>query len=141
MTQEQRLQTTQPTRGGAVIAVWQALYKLFIPSRPQQWGPDYRFWASRPYGPAGWLAMLPIKAGDVETNPGPTTTHKQVWICDICHRQIQVRKQISIRCNRIEHWVHLRSTIYRYLDLPSTEIIQTHNTHRHNPPHPPRPWP
>ena len=24
------------------------------------------------------------------------------------------------------------STIYRYLDLPSTQIIQTHNTHRHN---------
>ena len=52
--------------------------------------------------------LLLIKAGDVETNPGPTTTRKQVWICDICHRQIQVRKQISIRYNRIEHWVHLR---------------------------------
>ena len=24
------------------------------------------------------------------------------------------------------------STIYRYLDLPSTQIIQTHNTHKHN---------
>ena len=61
-------------------------------SRPQQWGPDYRFWAIRPCGPAGWLAMFLIKAGDVEINPGPTTTRKQVWICDICHRQIQVRK-------------------------------------------------
>ena len=57
---------------------------------------------------AGWLAMLLIKAGDVETNPDPNTSRKQVWICDICHRQIQVRKQISIRCNMIEHWVHLR---------------------------------
>ena len=57
------------------------------PSRAQQWGPDYRFGASRPCGPTGWLAMLLIKAGDVETNPGPTTTR----ICDICHRQIQVR--------------------------------------------------
>ena len=65
---------------------------------------------SRSCGPAGWLPMLFIKAGDVETNPGPTTTRKQVWICDICHRQIQVRKQISIWCNRIEHWVHLRCT-------------------------------
>ena len=58
--------------------------------------------------PAGWLALLLTKAGDVETNPGPTTLNKQVWICDICHKQIHVRKQISIRCNRIEHCVHLR---------------------------------
>ena len=78
------------------------------PSGPQQWEPDYRFWASRSCGPAGWLAMLLKKAGDVETNPGPTTIRKQVWICNICHRQIQVRKHISVRCNSIEHWVHLR---------------------------------
>ena len=59
-------------------------------------------------GHAGWPAMLLIKVGDVETNPGPTIARKQVWICDIFHKQIQVRKQISIRCKRIEHWVHLR---------------------------------
>ena len=29
---------------------------------------------------AGWLAMLLIKAGDIENNTGPTTTHKQIWI-------------------------------------------------------------
>ena len=96
------------------------------------------FWACRPCGPAGWLALLLTKAGDVETNPGPTTLNKKVWICDICHKEIYVRKQISIRCNRIEHWVHLRciryppSTIHRYLDLPSTQRIQTHTSHRHN---------
>ena len=62
-----------------------------------------------PYcGQAGWLALLLIKAADVETNPGPTTTHKQVCICEICLKQIHGRKQISIMCNRIEHWVHLR---------------------------------
>ena len=55
------------------------------------------FWASRPCGPDGWLALLLIKAGDVKTNQGPPTTHKQVWICDICHKQIHRRKQISIR--------------------------------------------
>ena len=45
----------------------------------------------------------------VETNPGPHTTQlKQVWISDICHKQIHGRKQISIRCNMIEHWVHQR---------------------------------
>ena len=40
-------------------------------------------------------------------------------------------------CNRIDHWVHLRcagicQAQYRYLDLPSTQIIRTHNSHRHN---------
>ena len=33
-------------------------------------GPITVFWASQQYGHAGWLAMLLIKAGDVETNPG-----------------------------------------------------------------------
>ena len=66
------------------------------------------FLACRPCGHAGWLVLLLTKAGDVETNPGPTTLNKKVWICDICHKQIHVRKQISVRCNRIEHWVHLR---------------------------------
>ena len=67
--------------------------------------PDYSFLGKLA---AGWLEMLFIKTGDVETNPGQTTTRKQVWIGDICHRQIQVRKQISIKSNMIEHWVHLR---------------------------------
>ena len=36
-----------------------------------------------------WMAgSVPKKAGEVDTNPGQTTTRKQVWICDICHRQI-----------------------------------------------------
>ena len=117
-----RLQTTQPTRGGAVTAVWQTLCKLCRPLPPPAMGARLPFfWVSRPGGPAGLLIMLLIEAGDAETDPGPTTTRKQVWICDICHRQIQVRKQISIRCNRIKHWVHLRCT-----------GIYTHNTQRHN---------
>ena len=53
---------------------------------PQQWRPDLPFLgASRLCGPAGWLALLLIKAGDVEINPGQTNTYKQVWIYDICH--------------------------------------------------------
>ena len=83
------------------------LCKLCRTSPPPAIGARFTvFWACRPCGPAGWLALLLTKAGDVETNPGPTTLNKKVWICDICHRQIHVRKQISIRCNRIEHWVH-----------------------------------
>ena len=57
------------------------------------------FWACRPCDPAGWLALLLTKAGDVKTNPGPTTLNKKVWICDICHKQIHVRKQISTGLN------------------------------------------
>ena len=67
----------------------QIVYRL-LP--PPAMGVRLPFLASRPCGPAGCLAMLLIKADDVETNPGPTTTYKQVWICDICHWQIQVRK-------------------------------------------------
>ena len=88
---------------------YKLLCKLCRNLPPQQWGPDLPgFLPIRPCGPTGWLALLLIKAGDVELNPGQTTTDKQVWICDICHKQIHCMKQISIRCNRIEHWVHLR---------------------------------
>ena len=31
------------------------------------------FWACRPCGPTGWLALLLTKAGDVEINPGQIT--------------------------------------------------------------------
>ena len=102
-----------------------------LPS-PSNGGSIYCFWACRPCGPAGWLALLLINAGDVEINAGPTTLNKRVFICDIWH------KQISIRCNSIEHWVHLRcagnhqAQYTRYLDLPSTQRIQTHTSHRHN---------
>ena len=81
------------------------LFKLCRTSPPPAMGPRFTvFCACRPCGPAGWLALLLTNAGDVETNPGPRTLNKKVWICDICHKQIHVRKQISIRCNRIEHW-------------------------------------
>ena len=71
------LQTTQPTSGGAVTAVINCCANCVEPSRFTD------FWASRPCGAAGWLSLILTKAGDVETNPGPTTSHKQVWICDI----------------------------------------------------------
>ena len=88
------------------------------------------FWACRPCGPAGWLALLLTKAGDVETNPGPTTLNKKVWICDICHKQIHVRKQISIRCNRIKHWVHLRCAGIRQAQYTDTWTCHLHRESR-----------
>ena len=94
------------------------LCRTFPP--PNNGGPIYRYWACRPCGPAGWLALLLTKAGDVEINPGPTTLNKRVWISDICHKQIHVRKQISIRCNRIEHCVHLRCAGIRQTQCTDT---------------------
>ena len=40
---------------------------------PAHWkvGPAPVFWASQPLEPAEWLALLILKAGDVESNPGP----------------------------------------------------------------------
>ena len=59
--------------------------------RLEQWGgPIYIFWESRLCEPAGWLALLLTKAGDVETNPGPTSLNKRVWIFVICYKQIHV---------------------------------------------------
>ena len=73
-------------------------------------------------GPAGWMALLLTKAGDVETSPGPTTSHKRVWICDICYKQIHVRKQISIRCTSDAQVSAKRNR----------QRIQTCTSHRHN---------
>ena len=124
------LQTTPHTRRALSQRSVKPCANCVDPSRPQQWVPDYRFLASRPCRPAGWLVILLIKAGDVETNPGPTITHKQVWMSDICHRQIQVRKQISIRCNRIEHWVHLRCAGIRPAQYTDTWTCHQHRESR-----------
>ena len=82
-----------------------------------------------------WTTLRTQKRDNVETNPSPTNTRKQVCICDIFLRQIQVKKQISE-----QEWTqgapkmrrYPPSTIYRYLDLASTQRIQTHNKHRLN---------
>ena len=91
---------------------------------PSNGGPNLPFFGHA--GNADPLALLLTKAGDVETNPGPTTLNKNVWICDICHKQIHVRKQISIRCNRIEHWVHLRCAGIRQAQYTDTWTCHLH---------------
>ena len=60
---------TQPTSGGAVTADTNCCANCLETSRPQQWTPDSLFFCgSRLCGLAGLLALLLIKAGDVETN-------------------------------------------------------------------------
>ena len=118
-------------QAGAVTADSSCCANCVEPSRPNNGGPIYRFFGHA--GPARWLALLLTKAGDVETNPGPTTLNKQVWICDICHKQIHVRKQISIRCNRIEHWVHLRCAGIRQAHYTDTWTCHLHRESRLTP--------
>ena len=102
--------------------------------RPINGGPDLSFFgACRSCGPAGWLVLLLTKASDDGTNPGPTALNKKVWISDICHKQIHVRKQISIRCNRIEHWVHLRCAGIRQSQYTDTWTCHLHRESRLTP--------
>ena len=88
---------------GAVTMVWQILCKLCRPLPLPAMGSRHPFFRKAVMRTAEWLALLLKNEGDAEINPGSTTTRKQVWICDICHRQINVMKQISTKCNRIEH--------------------------------------
>ena len=82
------------------------------------------------------------------TNPGPTTSHTQVWICDICYTQIYVREQISVRRYRIEHWVHLRCVginqeQYTYTYTYTCNLQRDSRLTSHTditPPHPSRSW-
>ena len=128
MKRWEALQTTQPTSGGAVTVVSSCCANCVEPPRPQQWGPDLPF-----FGHAdpldGWcccsqklVMSRPIRRS--------TTLNKKVWICDICHNKIHVRKQISIRCNRIEHWVHLRCAGIRQAQYTDTWTFHLHRESR-----------
>ena len=130
---EQWLQTTQPTSDGAVTADTSCCANCVEPSRPQQWGTDLQFLGMPVMRTTGWLALLLTKAGDVKTNPGPTTLNKRVWICDVI-------KHISIRCNRIEHWVHFRCAGIRQAQYTNTWTCHLHRKSRLTPPHRYRPW-
>ena len=115
------LRSAQPMSGGAVTAVLtDYCAKLCRNPRPIE-SPIYRY-----LGKSTMRTLLLIKASDVETNPGPTTTHKQVWIYDICHKQIHGMKQISIWCNRIEHWVHLSCAGFRLAQYTDTWTCNLH---------------
>ena len=102
-----RLQTIQPTSGGSVTA-----------SPPPAMDPIYRFLNAGHADPLdGWRCCSQKR---VMSRP------IQVWICDICHKQRHVRKQISIRRNRLEHWVHLRCAGIRQAQYTSTWTCHLH---------------
>ena len=134
-----RLQTTQPTSGGAVTAVINCSANCAEPSRPQQWGPDIPFFGKPDMRMVG---AAPHKSGESRSD----NSNKQICICDICYKQIHVRKQISIMCNRIEHWVHLRSSGIcqaQYTDPRTCRLHRESRLTTHTdiiPHHPSRPW-
>ena len=99
-----------------------AAHIVLTPPAPAMGACFYRFFGQAgQVDPLVGLALLLLKAGDVETNPGLKHTHTQVWICDICHREI-IRKQTSFRCNHSEHWVHLRCAHIRVDQYTDTWI-------------------
>ena len=65
-----RLRRMQPARGRSARF---DLDRQIASTIPAHWkvGPAPVFWASQPLEPAEWLALLILKAGDVESNPGP----------------------------------------------------------------------
>ena len=84
------------------------------------------FWARRPCDPARrsadpaaeagdnrGLRLLLLKAGDIETNPGPPRPNTKTWTCDLCTKTI-ARNQYSILCNSIpSHWIHKKCSAIR----------------------------
>ena len=62
------LQSTQPTSGGAVMAVMAHCCANCIEHPPPAMGARFIVFGKADH--AGWLALLLTKVGDVETNPG-----------------------------------------------------------------------
>ena len=84
---------------------------------PAHWkvGPAPVFWASQPLEPAEWLALLILKAGDVESNPGPqnrklppsalttqTTTHLHATTSHP-NQKLLTLLQLNINCITNKH--------------------------------------
>ena len=98
-------------------------HKLYSPPCSPQWGPvSIVFWAGRPSGPSVWLALLLLKAGDVETNPGPKHTRLDL-------RYLPQRNQQEADIAKVQPLGALgapkmltypRRTIHRHMDMPST---------------------
>ena len=130
-----RLQTTQPTIGGAITAVINCCANSVEPSRPRQWGPDIPFFCKPAMRMVG---AVPHKSGWCRDESRSDNSNKQVYVCDICYKQIHGRKQISIMCNRIEHWVHLRRSGIRQAQYTDTRTCHLHRESI-TPPHPSRP--
>ena len=90
--------------------LWQAACKLCRnPTHPAM-GARFTLWG-------GGESL--IKAGDVERNPGSTTTHNQVRVCEICYKQIRDRKLHNKLSYRLPH---------SHYNIPKTTMRHIHTT-------------
>ena len=87
-------------------------------SLPPELGSRFLFLAIPPSLPSAWLALLLTKAGDVESNPGPTIHTNRAHIHQHSLQSFGLvtfvtnKQHTSIRCNHTHktHWVHLKCT-------------------------------
>ena len=108
------------------------------------------FIASRPCGPAGWLARTRCSSLKramsklIQVRQSHTNMSGFIYICQ---RQIYGRMKISVRCKRIEHWVKLRSAcicLAQYSDAWTCHLHMKSRLLRQRDittPHPPRSGP
>jgi len=115
---------------------------------------SFIFSTCRSRASSSWLALLLLKSGDIESNPGPThnsntsstslplpqLTSKSSnphlsWKCNTCNKIIS-RNQCSILCNypNQNHWIHEKcSNITRY-NHNNTWICNSHSNTNNIPP-------
>ena len=128
------LQTTQATSGGAVTADSSCCANCVEHPRLQHCGARFTvFLACRPCGPAGWLALLLTKAGDVETNPGPSVWSPIASSTSINKLQVMQNAALTTAtgCTQDTNIQHLHDET---LTLPIHEHLQLHAPqykHRH----------
>ena len=74
--------------------------------------------------PVTWLAPLLLKAGDIESNPGPP----RIWTCELCTQKI-TRRQTSVLCNtHPSHWVHIKCANIKTKEHTKTWMCKNHDT-------------
>ena len=131
------LQTLLPTRGwsvsGAPCSAANRNTRIFSGNCPCSLSrvPQTVFSVCQSWASPLWLAVQLLKAGDIESNPGPPRTHRppqSTWICDICHGPIN-SNQWSYLCHHANfHWVHKRCTttpLAHYNNITWTCSLQT----------------
>ena len=113
------------------LSQWSGKHIVSTPPAPSNGCPIYVVLGKSDMRTHWMTDTTPHKNG---TNPGSTPTRNQVWICDTCHSQINGRKQILIKCNRIEHWVHIRCPYFRpaqYIHIPVLAIYTMNPDSQH----------
>src|SRR5207244_8842405 len=77
------------------------------------------------------MAALLTLAGDIETNPGPpfkTTPQQTTYLCSLCNKVINIRRQWSIECNSTQpHWVHKSCITININDYHPHWTCKNHN--------------